>query len=218
MSLIVENVSDFQLCPPGMHLARCYRIIDLGTQREEYKGQVKSNRKVSIYWEVCPSDDNGEPVRLGDGRPFMVYRNYNLTWNEKSKLRIHLQAWRGRPFNQEEMQRFDLKNILGVWCMLTVVHNPSESGKVYANVDSVNPVPSVIKQNGLPAPTNKNEMFTIQNPDMDMFETFNESLKTKIMSSPEWQRLHAASDYQRAAIAEANAVRPPEDYEDQIPF
>jgi hypothetical protein len=35
MSFIVENTStggDFTPVPAGLHLARCYRIVDLGTQ------------------------------------------------------------------------------------------------------------------------------------------------------------------------------------------
>ena len=42
MSFIVENTSsggDFKPVPAGLHLARCYRIIDLGTQRSEFDGQ-----------------------------------------------------------------------------------------------------------------------------------------------------------------------------------
>ena len=41
MSFYVEDKGgNFERCPSGMHLARCYRIIDLGTQKSEYMGQV----------------------------------------------------------------------------------------------------------------------------------------------------------------------------------
>ena len=51
MSFIVEDKGgDFERCPSGMHLGRCYRIIDLGTQKSEYMGQVKYLHKVMLGW------------------------------------------------------------------------------------------------------------------------------------------------------------------------
>jgi hypothetical protein len=45
-----------------MHLARCYRIVDLGTQKTEYQGQVKHLQKVMIQFEVHGEDDNGNAL------------------------------------------------------------------------------------------------------------------------------------------------------------
>jgi hypothetical protein len=44
-----------------------------------------------------------------------------------------------------------------------------------------------IKKAGLPEGFNKLSMFVIENPDMELFETFGSSLKEKISSSPEWR-------------------------------
>jgi hypothetical protein len=44
----------------------------------------------------------------------------------------------------------------------------------------------LIKQAGLPKPINANQLFTIAEPDMVLFETFGKGLKEKIMNSPEW--------------------------------
>jgi hypothetical protein len=46
----------------------------------------------------------------------------------------------------------------------------------------------MIKQNGLPAAVNPNELFKIDDPDMEMFNKFSDHLKAKISSSPEWQK------------------------------
>jgi hypothetical protein len=35
-------------------------------------------------------------------------------------------AWRGREFTPEELKGFHLKNILGAWCMISVVHNEND--------------------------------------------------------------------------------------------
>jgi hypothetical protein len=53
---------------------------------------------------------------MRDGRPFAMFKNYTLSWSEKANLRLDLQSWRGKPFTQEEMRRFDLETILGAWC------------------------------------------------------------------------------------------------------
>ena len=190
MSFYVENKGgDFESTPPGMHLARCYRIVDLGTQKSEFKGQVKYLRKVMLGWELHGVKDDGTPLLMKDKRPFAAFKNYTLSWSDKATLRIDLQSWRGKPFTAEELRRFDLKTILGAWCMLNMVEKAGDNGKTYINVANISPVPAVIKQAGLPTAVNANEVFNLNEPDMAMFEKFSDNLKTKIQSSPEWQKL-----------------------------
>lgn len=190
MSFYVEDKGgDFERCPSGMHLARCYRIVDVGTQKSEYMGQTKYLHKIMLGWEIHGTDESGKPIKMRDGRPFAIFKNYTLSWSEKANLRLDLQSWRGKPFSQEEMRRFDLKNVLGAWCMLNVIDRPGTDGKTYTNVAGVAPVPAMIKANGLPDAVNKNELFNISDPDMVLFETFSQNLKTKIQASPEWQKL-----------------------------
>jgi len=189
VSFYVEDKGgNFERCPSGMHLARCYRIVDLGTQKSEYMGQVKYLHKLMIGWEIHGTDDKGNPLKMMDGRPFAIFKNYTLSWSEKANLRLDLQSWRGKPFTQEEMRRFDLKNVLGAWCMINVIERAGQDGKMYTNVNGVTPVPAIIKQNGLPAAVNKNELFNISEPDMAMFNSFSDHLKKKIEASPEWQK------------------------------
>ena len=201
MSFIVEDKGNFEATPSGMHLARCYRIIDLGTQKSEYMGQVKYLHKIMLGWEIHGTNDDGTPLKMRDGRPFAIFKNYTLSWSEKATLRGDLQSWRGKPFTQEEMRRFDLKTVLNAWCLLNVIERAGQDGKMYVNVSGVTPVPVAMKQkkvieNGeekiisiLPKPINKNELFNLTDPDMEMFDTFSDNLKKKIQSSPEWEKL-----------------------------
>lgn len=217
MSLIVEdNGGNFEKCPSGMHLARCYRIIDLGTQKSEYMGQTKYLRKVMLGWEIHGMHDDGTPIKMQDGRPFSIFKNYTMSWSEKANLRLDLQSWRGRPFTQEEMRKFDLKNVLGAFCMVNVIERPSkDGGRMYTNVDGITPVPAMIKQNGVPAAVNKNELFSISEPDMEMFNGFSDNLKAKISASPEWEKL---SKPKAAAPAAAAPAAPSFSEDDDIPF
>jgi len=185
---VEESSGSFESTPPGMHLARCYRIVDLGTQKSEYMGQVKFLHKIMLGWEIHTTKDDGTTLKMRDGRPFAMFKNYTLSWSEKANLRLDLQSWRGRPFTQEEMRRFDLETVLGAWCLLNVIERPGKDGKTYVNVDSVTPVPAMMKKSGLPEGVNKIEMFSLDNPDWKMFETFSDNLKVKIMASPEFNK------------------------------
>jgi hypothetical protein len=120
----------FEPAPAGTHLARCVRLIDLGTQHNEKFGNTK--HQVLVFWEL--------PTELDGEAPFIVWRRYTCSIHDKAILGKHLASWRGRPFDPLELEGFELKNIVGKPCMITVVHNTKEttSGKTtYANVNSV---------------------------------------------------------------------------------
>ena len=56
---VEDTGSTFTPVPTGMHLARCYRIIDLGTQKTEYEGNIDYKRKLKLVWEIHGEDDAG---------------------------------------------------------------------------------------------------------------------------------------------------------------
>lgn len=214
---VEDNGGSFERCPPGMHLSRCYRIIDLGTQKTEYMGQPKFQRKIAIFWEIHGTKDDGTPLRLNDGRPYSIFKNYTLSWSEKANLRLDLQSWRGRQFSQEEMRRFDLETVLDKWCMLNIIERPAKTGnKIYSNVDGITPVPAIYKQNGLPNAVNKHEMFSLDAPDMALYESFTDNLKAKISASPEWQKLSGVQQGQPQSSPSGAPGGMDED--DDIPF
>jgi len=178
--------SSFKPVTPGMHLARCYRVIDLGTQQSEYQGQTKHQHKTMIQWEVHSEDEDGNPLKTERGEPMSISKTYTVSLGENAALRRDLVAWRGREFTKEELRGFELKNILGAWCMLSVVAS-ERNGKTYTNVAAVMPVPPNVKKMGLPEAHNEAQIFMISDPDMELFETFSNFLQEKIAASPEWQ-------------------------------
>jgi hypothetical protein len=218
MSFIVENTStggDFTPVPAGLHLARCYRIVDLGTQTTEYMGETKHQRKIMLGWELHGKDDEGNELVTSRGDPLAIFKNYTLSWNDKANLRIDLQDWRSKPFTEEEMRRFDISTVLGAWCMLNVVQRPGKNGKMYSNVGSIAPVPSVVKQAGLPPAVNVNQLFRLAEPDYELFDTFGKGLKEKIQSSPEWQALQSRKTAQKPVKAASSGF---DDMDDDLPF
>lgn len=189
MSLTARDSGGGSFTPvaPGMHLARCYRIVDMGTQKTEFQGQTKHLQKVMLQFEVHGEDDNGKPLVTAKGEPMSISKNFTLSLAEKATMRKDLQAWRGREFTPEELRGFELKNVLGAWAMITASKAVGNNGKEYTNIVSINPVPVAIKKAGMPEGFNKLAMFVISNPDMELFETFGNGLKEKITSSPEWR-------------------------------
>ena len=216
MSLTARDNGGGSFTPvaPGMHLARCYRIVDIGTQKTEYQGQIKHQQKVMMQFEVHGEDDNGNPMVTAKGEPLSISKNFSLSLAEKATLRKDLQAWRGREFTAEELRGFELKKVLGAWCMLTVAKSTGNNGKEYTNIMSINPVPAAIKKAGLPEGFNKLAMFVIENPDMELFETFGNSLKEKIQGSPEWRARNSGQPVNKPSPAGSGF----DDMDDDIPF
>lgn len=185
MSLVAKNDGSFISVPAGMHLARCYRLVDKGTQRVEWNGEVKYQQKVMIQFEIHGENENGEPLVTRDGKPLSIAKTYTRTLSENSNLRKDLVTWRKREFTQAEVDNFQLTQLLGVWAMLSVIANES-SGKT--NIAAINPVPKSIRDAGLPNGVNELKAFDLDNPDMEMFESFSQKLKSNIMASPEWKQ------------------------------
>ena len=214
MSLVAkstESNSTFVPVPTGMHLARCYRIIDLGTQESTYMGNIKHLPKVMFQFEVHSEDSQGNATVTSKGDPMTVSKNFTLTLAEKSTLRKDLQTWRGKEFSAEELKGFELKNVLGQWAMISVVETEN-NGKTYTNIATINPGPANMKKVGLPEGHNELKLFSIADADLELFESFSEGLKEKIRKSPEWERLHGGPSVGSASSANFD------DMESDLPF
>jgi hypothetical protein len=217
-----ESKKEYKIVPAGLHLARCYRIVDLGTQVTVFQGKEKTNRKVLISFEVHGEDEFGNPMVTDNGDPMAVSKNYTLMLAELASLRKDLQSWRGREFTKEELKGFQLSNVLDQWAMLSIIHTNGTDGRTYANISAVMPVPANIKKAGLPAGHNKPTIFSIDSPDMDLFESFSDGLKAKIERSPEWQSRTSYAPVKTSHPAPQQTSRPAaaavEFEEDDVPF
>jgi len=206
MSLTVSAGSgDFQIPPAGNHLARCYRIIDLGTQKTTWKGVEKAMKKVMITWELHGEDEQGGPLMTDDGKPLIISKRFTPSLGPKATLRAFLVSWRGKQFTDDELLGFKLENIIDKWCMISISHE-TKDGKTFANVSSVSAVPLALKKAGLPDGVNPALMFDIDDPDMEVYESLTDYLKELIAKSPEWQ------------MRSGQHSLPKVDVDDDIPF
>jgi hypothetical protein len=219
MSLIVKDKggTDFEPLAAGMHHAVCYGIVDIGTQPAF--GNFPPKHQVAFLWEV-PS----ERIQFEkDGKKFDLPRgisqSFTLTLASKGKLRPMLESWRGRAFTAEELDGFDLKNVLGANCLLNVIHangKGQNASKVYANVASVSPLAK-----GMVKLKSENEMVFFSLAEcgdtITVPATIPDWLKAKIMQSEECvaeQRRSGAPDPTEEQMANVSSNGPDED----IPF
>lgn len=218
MALIASassSSSTFEIVPSGNHLARCYQLIDLGTQQGEWKGKPKLQHQVLVYFEVHSEDANGKPTYTPEGKPMMISKKYTVSLSENSYLRADLRGWRGREFTEDELRKFELKNILGAWAMLSVIHRESK-GKTYANIDAITQVSAAVKKAGLPEAHNELVMFDVDSPDMAVFEKLSSGLQDKIKASAEWRTKFG--NFDPLETQHGKPKHADSDMDDEIPF
>lgn len=128
--------NDIEPIPAGVHRAVCYGVVDLGNQKSIYNNKEKIVHKVLVMWELPD-----ERIKIKDEeKPRIVNARYTLSLGKKATLKSILESWRGRPFTKEELNRFDMRNMIGANCQLNIIHNEKD-GETYANVSSVIPLP-----------------------------------------------------------------------------
>lgn len=181
MSLKVSqsNDTEFEQVPEGVYTVRCYRIIDLGTQTGTWMGNEKFQKKIVISWEVL--DDE---VKMLDKRPFAITKTYTASLYENGHLFQDLSAWRGKSFTEDELQEFDIKNVIGAYATMQIVHKLSADGKKkYANFNSIMQFKGV-----KPDPVNDNLVLSLDQDEFDqkIFDGLSEYYQTKIQAAPEY--------------------------------
>ena len=63
MSLTVNasgGGEDFPKLQPGKYEGTCFRIVDLGTSEQEYKGQVSKKKRIRLDFEITKAVDPAE--------------------------------------------------------------------------------------------------------------------------------------------------------------
>lgn len=198
-----ESGGDSYTPPPlGTHLARCIRLIDIGTQTDKFEGKEMTKRKVIIGWELP-----NEPNQDDDGKPFIATQFYVQSLHEKAKLRKHLTAWRGRDFTPEELNGFDAKNILDKPCIVNITESPESKKHV------VGGVAGMMKGQSVPPRVHALVYFSLEPGEFDqaVFDSFSDAMKAMIEKSPEYKAIKSGK-----AIVPSVGGDDPSD--DDVPF
>jgi hypothetical protein len=176
-----------ELIPAGNYVARCYKMIELGTIQEEFKGVPKMQHKVWIEWEL-PNELKIFNPEKGE-QPLSKGKEYTLSLADKSNLRRDLNSWRGKDFTPQEADNFDITKLLGVPCMLNIIHASGKTNpeKKYDNISSISPLPKGFE---CPKQINETFVFEFENYDQAKFESLPQFLKDKIITSNEYKIIH----------------------------
>jgi len=115
MSLTLkQGDNDFEKLEKGIYHATCFRMVDLGTQDNTYKGETNKRLQVRLDFEITEAlDPDTNQVLMADGRPFGVGKEYTASLFESANLRKDLESWRGKSFTQEELDSLELTDFLG---------------------------------------------------------------------------------------------------------
>lgn len=183
MLLTASSTANYSPCPAGAYLARCILIADLGTVQTDWQGQTKHARKVLLSWEIL--DDE---ARRDDGEPFILSKRYTASLHEKAALRKDLASWRGRDFTADELAGFDLKNILGQPCMLSVVHQDKD-GRTFANIAAIMKTP---KGSAPPQASGVLVHWAMDTPapNWEAFARLPKRIAEQVQAAPEFARLN----------------------------
>ena len=127
--------------PAGTHHGITYGVIDIGTQPPPPGSSFPARRKVVFMWELprVRADFEDEQTKKKVNKPRAISKTFTLSLAKNSKLKPFLEGWRGRGFTAEELKAFDVSKLMGVNCLLTVVHENGKgdnAGNVYANVSA----------------------------------------------------------------------------------
>ena len=164
---------------PGVYMAVCVGVIDLG---EQYSEKFKNySNKVKFVWAL-PS----ETIEIdGKTEERQLSKEFSFSVSKKGGLRTFLESWNSKTYSDDEFAELDVFDQVGKPCQLQVVLN--DTGE-YSNVANLMPLPK-----GMPAPVSNTAFITW---DMDawddaVFETLPEWTKEQIKKSTQYQKDHA---------------------------
>lgn len=174
----------FTPAPVGTHVARCVKLIDLGTQHGEYKGQPTRRNQVLVVWELPD-----ETIEIeGEQKPITTSKFYTNSLGEKANLRRDLEGWRGRTFTEDELRKFDLEAILGKPCLLTIVAGDNGKTKV-ASVSGL--------ARGMECAPQVNKSFAFwldEQFDQAKFDELSDGIKKIVEKSEEYEQIKNGHD------------------------
>jgi hypothetical protein len=185
-----QNGGNFPPLEAGSYRAICYGIVVLGTTYNPVFDNAQT--KILFLWEL---PDERIEVNNED-KPRAISNTYTLSLNEKANLRQMLAGWRGRDFTEEELQGFDLVNVLGAPCLLSTTIGVSKQGREFAKVSSVAKLP---KGMIVPKETeNEKVIFDITNAEcpLEEMEKLPEWIQTRIKESVEYKQRVDTSDFE----------------------
>lgn len=125
---------EFEKPPVGNHPAVLVAIIDMGTQEQEFQGNVTYPHRAYFVWELVQEKMSGTK-----GTNHVIGIDLTVSLNVKSKLRQWIEARVGKQMPEDA--DYDISKELGQPCLLDVIANK----KGYPVVNGMKAVPKGMK-------------------------------------------------------------------------
>lgn len=190
----------FDPVPEDTHIARCISVVDLGIQESNW------GKKEQIYlaFEIPSIRVEWDKDGVHHEGAAIISSTYTNSINDKSILGQHLTSWRGKAFTEEEREGFEIFNVLGAPCLISVVHN-HKGTKTYANINSIMRLPK-----GMDAPKPDGEQIAYSPQDASKI--------ANLAKLPEWLQKKCAEGHGAAAESLGSMQGPLQDDYADIPF
>ncbi len=175
-----------ELIEAGMYVARCYQMLEIGTNEENILGDTKRLSKVRIGWEL---PENLKIFKEENGlQPYVISKEYTQSMNEKANLRKDLESWRGKKWTNAEADEFDITKLIGAPCLLNITHKASKKDATvfYEEISSITPL---MKGQNCPLAVNKPMILEYDNWNEELFHGLPDFIKKKIMTSEEYDQM-----------------------------
>lgn len=173
-----------ELIEEGAYVATVYRIIYIGTEEVEFKGQKNKLYKVDITWEL---NNEMKVWKEGDEpKPAVISKSYTLSMGPKSNLRPIVEGIVG-GLTDFEANNFDLDDLLGKVCLLNITHGTTDSGKKYEKVSTS----KMMKGIELPKPFNKQYILSYYNWNEELYQALPQWIREKMSATPEYQNMRS---------------------------
>ena len=220
MAITAKKSSNEQreLIPAGNYVARCYKMIEIGTIPTKYLEQEKMTHKVRFGWEL-PTELKVFSQEKGE-QPLVIDKEYTLSLADKANLRKDLKSWRGKDFTEAEAEAFDVTKLLGVQCLINIIHinGKKDPTMVYEAIGSISPLPK-----GLicPAQINPSFIFDFENFDKSKYDSLPQFIREQIATSNEYKDLHGQEiidTHPSAVDAYLAKNNPDQPIEDELAF
>jgi hypothetical protein len=127
----------YELCPAGVGIYTCFRIIFLGTQLNDFDpNDIRKQKQIALSFELA-----GRQTETG--KPFVLTKIFNFSLGEKATLRKFAEALVGGTMPSS---RFDILPLLGKSCQLSIQHNETK-GKMREKIAGCLPIPPALRLN-----------------------------------------------------------------------
>lgn len=167
---------------PGVYMAVCIGVIDLG---EQYSEAFKNYSNKALFIFEFPT----ELIEVdGEQKPRWISREFTVSQSKKSKLLEFIGSWNGKQYTSESFGEVELFDQIGKPCQLQLV--TSENGE-YTNIATVMQLPKGFKVDRTETDT---YAFDMDEWDDGVFDTLPSWVQEKIKKSTQYQKDHAPTD------------------------